>query len=101
MSAWSRTQFYGAASVKIDAVNYYPTGDTQVALVAARRRTGHANPAAWRAARIRANMPGRLHLILPLALAYIAMNPRDPALADIRGGGRSIWSMTAKRWPAK
>ena len=79
-------QFYDAASVKIDAVNYYPTADTQAAL--RRLRAGELDmqtpvPVAqlpW----IRANMPGSLHIIPSLALAYLAMNLRDPALADIR-----------------
>lgn len=78
--------FYDAASVKIDAVNYYPTADSQAAL--RRLRAGELDmqtplPVAqlpW----IRANMPGGLHVMLSLGLAYIAMNMRDPALADIR-----------------
>jgi len=79
-------RFYDAAAVKIDAVNYFPTGDTQAAL--RRLRAGELDmqsplPAAqlpW----IRANMPQSLHIIPAQALAYIAMNLRDPALADMR-----------------
>ena len=78
--------FYDAASVKIDAVNYYPTADTQAAL--RRLRAGELDmqtplPVAqlpW----IRANMPGSLHIMPSLGLAFIAMNMRDPALADSR-----------------
>ncbi len=78
--------FYDAASVKIDAVNYFPTADTQAAL--RRLRAGELDmqsplPAA-QLAWIRANMPGSLHIMPSLGLAYIAMNMRDPALADIR-----------------
>jgi len=79
-------QFYDAAAVKIDAVNYYPTADSQAAL--RRLRAGELDtqtplPVAqldW----LRANMPGSLHIMPSLALSYIAMNLRDPALADIR-----------------
>jgi oligopeptide transport system substrate-binding protein len=79
-------QFYDAASVKIDAVNYYPTADTQAAL--RRLRAGDLDmqtplPVAqlpW----LRANMPGSLHIMPSLALSYIAMNLRDPVLADRR-----------------
>ncbi len=79
-------QFYDAAAVKIDAVNYHPTADTQAAL--RRLRAGELDmqtplPVAqlpW----IRAHMPASLHIIPSLALSYIAMNLRDPALADMR-----------------
>ncbi|HKU63639.1 MAG TPA: peptide ABC transporter substrate-binding protein [Rhizomicrobium sp.] len=79
-------QFYDAASVKIDVVNYYPINDTQAAL--RQLRAGELDmqtplpvaQLAW----IRANMPGSLHIIPSQALAYIAMNLRDPALADLR-----------------
>ena len=78
--------FYDAGAVKIDAVNYFPTGDSQAAL--RRLRAGELDmqsplPAAqlpW----IRTNMPASLHIVPSLALAYIAMNLRDPALADKR-----------------
>lgn len=78
--------FYDAASVKIDTVNYFPTTDSQAAL--RRLRAGELDmqtplPTAqlpW----LRANMPGALHIVPSLALAYIPMNLRDPALADIR-----------------
>jgi oligopeptide transport system substrate-binding protein len=78
--------FYDAAAVKIDTVNYFPTVDTQAAL--RRLRAGELDmqtplPTAqlpW----LRANMPGSLHVMPSLALAYLAMNLRDPALADIR-----------------
>jgi oligopeptide transport system substrate-binding protein len=79
-------RFYDAATVKIDTVNYYPTVDTQAAL--RRLRAGELDmqtplPIAglpW----LKANMPGALHLIPSLALAYLPINLRDPALADIR-----------------
>jgi oligopeptide transport system substrate-binding protein len=79
-------RFYDAATVKIDRVNYYPTSDTQAAL--RRMRAGELDmqtplPTAqipW----IRQNMPGSLHLLPSLALGYIAINTRDPALTDIR-----------------
>jgi len=78
--------FYDAAAVKIDAVNYYPTADTQAAL--RRLRAGELDmqtplptaQLAW----IRANMPDSLHIMPSQALAYIAINLRDPALADRR-----------------
>jgi oligopeptide transport system substrate-binding protein len=78
--------FYDASAVKIDTVNYFPTADTQAAL--RRLRAGELDmqtplPTAqlpW----LRANMPGSLHIMPSLALAYVAMNLRDPALADIR-----------------
>jgi oligopeptide transport system substrate-binding protein len=80
------SQFYDAASVKIDLVNYYPTADTQAAL--RRLRAGELDmqtplPVAqlpW----LKANMPGSLHIMSSLALSYIAMNLRDPALSDSR-----------------
>ncbi len=78
--------FYDAASVKIDGVNYYPTADTQAAL--RRLRAGELDmqtplPSAqlpW----LRTNMPGSAHIMPTLALSYLAINLRDPALADIR-----------------
>ena len=78
--------FYDAAGVKIDLVNYFPTADTQSAL--RRFRAGELDlqtplPSAqvsW----LKANMPGTLHIMPSLALAYIAINLGDPALADIR-----------------
>ena len=78
--------FYDAASVKIDTVNYYPTADTEAAL--RRLRAGELDmqtplPSA-QLAWLRANMPGALHIMPSLALGYIAINLRDPALADIR-----------------
>jgi oligopeptide transport system substrate-binding protein len=79
-------RFNDAASVKIDTVNYFPTTDTQAAL--RRLRAGELDmqtplPSAelpW----LKANMPGSLHIMPSLALAYIAINLRDPALADSR-----------------
>ncbi|MBA2588195.1 MAG: peptide ABC transporter substrate-binding protein [Alphaproteobacteria bacterium] len=79
-------RFYDAASVKIDTVNYYPTVDTQGAL--RRLRAGELDmqtplPTAqlpW----LKANMPGAAHVMPSLALAYLPINLRDPALADIR-----------------
>ncbi|HEY2010171.1 MAG TPA: peptide ABC transporter substrate-binding protein [Rhizomicrobium sp.] len=78
--------FYDAATVKIDAVNYFPTADTEAAL--RRLRAGELDmqtplPSA-QLAWLRANMPGALHIMPSLALAYVAINLRDPALADIR-----------------
>jgi oligopeptide transport system substrate-binding protein len=78
--------FYDADGVKIDTVNYFPTADTQAAL--RRLRAGELDmqtplptaQIAW----LKANMPGSLHIMPSLALAYLAMNLRDPALADIR-----------------
>jgi oligopeptide transport system substrate-binding protein len=79
-------RFYDAASVKIDTVNYYPTVDTQAAL--RRLRADELDmqtplPTAglpW----LKANMPGAAHVMPSLALAYLPINLRDPALADIR-----------------
>ena len=78
--------FYDAAAVKIDTVNYFPTADSQAALK--RLRAGEldmqtplpATEMSW----LKTNMPGSLHIMPSLALAYVAMNLRDPALADIR-----------------
>jgi len=78
--------FYDAPSVKIDTVNYFPTSDSQAAL--RRLRAGELDmqtplptaEIAW----LKANMPASLHIMPSLALAYIAINLRDPALADIR-----------------
>ena len=78
--------FYDAGAVKIDTINYFPTADTQAAL--RRLRAGELDmqtplptaQIAW----LKANMPGSLHIMPSLALAYLAMNLRDPALADIR-----------------
>ena len=78
--------FYEAAGVKIDTVNYFPTADTEAAL--RRLRAGELDmqtplPSAqvsW----LKANMPGALHILPSLALAYIAINLGDPALGDIR-----------------
>jgi oligopeptide transport system substrate-binding protein len=78
--------FYDAAAVKIDTVNYYPTADSQAALK--RLRAGELDmqtplpvtEISW----LKENMPASLHIMPSLALAYIAMNLRDPALADIR-----------------
>ncbi len=78
--------FYDAAGVKIDTVNYFPTADTEAAL--RRLRAGEldmqtplpSGEIAW----LRANMPSALHILPSLALAYVVINLRDPALADIR-----------------
>jgi oligopeptide transport system substrate-binding protein len=79
-------RFYDVASVKIDTINYYPTIDTQAAL--RRLRAGELDmqtplPTAqlpW----LKANMPGAAHVMPSLALAYLPINLKDPALADIR-----------------
>jgi oligopeptide transport system substrate-binding protein len=79
-------RFYDAAKVRIGTVNYWPTPDTQAAL--RRLRAGELDmqtplPSAgldW----MRANMPGALHVVPSLALAYVAFNLRDPALKDGR-----------------
>jgi oligopeptide transport system substrate-binding protein len=79
-------RFYDAASVKVDTVNYYPTVDTQAAL--RRLRAGELDmqtplPTAqlpW----LKTNMPGAAHVMPSLALAYLPINLKDPALADIR-----------------
>ncbi len=78
--------FYDAAGVKIDTVNYFPTADTEAAL--RRFRAGELDmqtplPSA-QVAWLKANMPGTLHIMPSLALAYIAINLGDPVLADIR-----------------
>jgi oligopeptide transport system substrate-binding protein len=78
--------FYDAAAVRIDTVNYLPTADTEAAL--RRLRAGELDmqtplPSA-QLAWLRANMPGTLHIMPSPALAYVAINLRDPALADIR-----------------
>ncbi len=79
-------RFYDAATVKIDTVNYFPTADTQAAL--RRLRAGEldiqsplpATQVTW----MRQHMPQALHIMPSLALVYLAINMRDPALADIR-----------------
>jgi oligopeptide transport system substrate-binding protein len=78
--------FYDAAMVKIDTVNYFPTVDSQAAL--RRLRAGELDmqtplpttELSW----LKTNMPAALHIMPSLALAYLPMNLRDPALADIR-----------------
>jgi oligopeptide transport system substrate-binding protein len=79
-------RFYDAANVRIDTVNYLPTADTQAAL--RRLRAGELDmqtplPSA-QLAWVRQNMPGALRIMPSLAVAYLAINMRDPALADIR-----------------
>jgi oligopeptide transport system substrate-binding protein len=78
--------FYDAASVKIDTVNYFPTADTEAAL--RRFRAAELDmqtplPSA-QLAWLKTGMPGSLHIMPSLALAYVAINLRDLALADIR-----------------
>lgn len=80
------SRFYDAAAVRIDTVNYLPTSDTQAAL--RRLRADELDmqtplPSA-QLAWMRQNMPGALRIMPSLALAYLAINMRDPALADIR-----------------
>jgi len=78
--------FYDAGAVKIDTVNYFPTIDAQAALK--RLRAGELDmqtplpttEISW----LKTNMPASLHIMPSLALAYIAINLRDPKLADIR-----------------
>ena len=78
--------FYEEATVKIDTVNYFPTVDSQAAL--RRLRAGELDmqtplpttELSW----LKTNMPRALHVMPSLALAYLPMNLRDPALADIR-----------------
>lgn len=79
-------RFYDAAKVRIETVNYLPTPDTQSAL--RRLRAGELDmqtplPSA-QLAWMRQNMPGALRIMPSLALAYLAINLRDPVLADIR-----------------
>jgi oligopeptide transport system substrate-binding protein len=80
------SDFHDAVGVKIETVNYFPTADSEAALRRLRaRELDRQTPLpsaelAW----MRANMPGALHIMPSLALAYIAINLRDPALADIR-----------------
>ena len=79
-------RFYDAAAVKIDTVNFFPTADTLAAL--RRLRAGEldmqtplpSTQVEW----LRQNMPKALHVIPGLTLSYLALNMRDPALADIR-----------------
>lgn len=79
-------RFYDAAKVRIDTVNYLPTPDTQSALRSL--RAGELDmqtplPSA-QLAWMRQNMPDALRIMPSLALAYLAINLRDPALADLR-----------------
>ena len=79
-------RFYDAAKVRIETVNYLPTPDTQSAL--RRLRAGELDmqtplPSA-QLAWMRQNMPDALRIMPSLALAYLAINLHDPALADIR-----------------
>jgi oligopeptide transport system substrate-binding protein len=77
-------RFYDAAAVKIDTVNYFPTADSQAAL--RRFRAGELDmqtplPNAqipW----LKQTMPANLHILPSLALVYVAINLRDPALKD-------------------
>jgi len=78
--------FYDAGGVKIGTVNYFPTVDSGAAL--RRFRAGELDmqtplpttELAW----LKTNMPAALHIMPSLALAYLPMNLRDPALRDIR-----------------
>jgi oligopeptide transport system substrate-binding protein len=77
-------RFYDAARVKIDGVNYFPTADTQGAL--RRFRAGELDmqtplPNA-QIPFLKQTMPGSLHILPSLALVYLAINLRDPALKD-------------------
>lgn len=79
-------RFYDAPQVRIDTVHYLPTPDTQSAL--RRLRAGELDmqtplPSA-QLAWMRQNMPDALRIMPSLALAYLAINLRDPALADLR-----------------
>ena len=79
-------RFYDAAAVRIDTINYHPTSDTLAAL--RRLRSGEldmqspvpSTQVEW----LRQNMPKALHIIPGLNLSYLAINLRDPLLADIR-----------------
>jgi oligopeptide transport system substrate-binding protein len=79
-------RFYDAKSVKIDTVHYFSTPDTLAALRRLRAReldTQTPLPSTqveW----LRQNMPRALNISPGLTLSYLAMNVRDPALADIR-----------------
>ena len=77
-------RFYDAARVKIDTVNYFPTADAQGAL--RRFRAGELDmqtplPNA-QIPFLKQTMPGSLHILPSLALVYLAINLRDPALKD-------------------
>jgi oligopeptide transport system substrate-binding protein len=79
-------RFHDAANVKIDTVNYFPTADTQAAL--RRLRAGELDmqtplPTA-QIPFLKQTMPRALHILPSLALSYIAINLRDPALKDMR-----------------
>jgi len=79
-------RFYDAAKVKVDTVNYLPTADSQAAL--RRFRAGELDmqtplPAA-QIPFLKQTMPHALHIMPSLALNYIAINLRDPALQDAR-----------------
>ncbi len=79
-------RFHDAPLVRIDTVNYFPTPDTLAAL--RRLRAGEldmqtplpSTQVAW----LRQNMPKALHIMPGLSLSYLAINMRDPVLADIR-----------------
>jgi oligopeptide transport system substrate-binding protein len=77
-------RFYDAARVKTDTVNYFPTADAQGAL--RRFRAGELDmqtplPNA-QIPFLKQTMPGSLHILPSLALVYLAINLRDPALKD-------------------
>jgi oligopeptide transport system substrate-binding protein len=79
-------RFYNAGAVKIDRVNYFPTADAQAAL--RRFRAGELDmqtplPSA-QIPFLKQTMPTSLHILPSLALVYVAINLRDPALKDIR-----------------
>ena len=79
-------RFYDAAQVRIDTVNYFPTGDSAAALK--RFRAGELDlqtpvpttEIGW----LRANMKSQLRLTPALAIAYIAINLDAPPLKDVR-----------------
>ncbi len=79
-------RFYDAARVKIERVNYFPTADTDAGL--RRFRAGELDMQTPLPANqipfLKQTMPRALHILPSLALNYIAINLRDPALKDIR-----------------
>lgn len=79
-------RFYDAAHVRIDAVNYIPSEDSQSGL--RRFRAGELdiqNPIpATQIDWLRANMPAALHMHPFLAISYMPMNMSRPPLDDAR-----------------
>lgn len=79
-------QFFDAANVCPDRINYYPTPDSITAerRIAAGELDINTRFQSNRIGRLRETMPGVAHTHIGLATAYLSLNRAVPALQDIR-----------------